>query len=305
MSDESGEGLRGLGGNLGTAIAETTEATRRTALTRNLSGIAARVKRKMNPETQVFSLDNYLTEPISQDKTGYLMKLVGEECKKRVNLIDEICEKAQLPTELSLANILRQRRQEIIACAEETIREIAVGSIYKRLDPSFLDTFNRLKHATYNISVPRFGVYPVFGENLLEIETSPNSSRVLIRPKLPANLERYLIRATSTRYKIAKPYATNNDVRIFLSSYLNLVVPEETKCKIDSAIKIFSDNLFFIAEIEPEGWAIREFVRPEVKEKITKDPLVVGVLRKSCYLIDKFNTTFNEDWISNEFVIDI
>ena len=78
---------------------------------------------------------------------------------------------------------------------------------------------------------------------------------------------------------------------IELNSYLNGIIPIETKQKIKQAKQVFDNKIYLIAETETQNWNIKKY---------NKNPLVVGVNDKKCYFIDKFNTTILEDYASEQ-----
>ena len=64
-----------------------------------------------------------------------------------------------------------------------------------------------------------------------------------------------------------------------------------------------NNEIYIISEAEKSDWDIRvKKYTPPKKEKVTLDPLVVGVTSsKDCYLIDHFDTTTFENYVAKEF----
>ncbi len=82
--------------------------------------------------------------------------------------------------------------------------------------------------------------------------------------------------------------------REVISTTFNSAVPADVKSEIAKAYKIFGKDLYFVAEIPQEKWK-----KDDVP--LDPDPLVVGVIDETAYLIAKFDATPVEDYVSREF----
>jgi hypothetical protein len=79
-----------------------------------------------------------------------------------------------------------------------------------------------------------------------------------------------------------------------LQSTFNGIIPERTRERIRVAAETFKkEDMYLIAEVKPEDW--------NVGDRITEDPLVVGVAGEKAHLIDHFETTPMEDYVRREF----
>ncbi len=73
------------------------------------------------------------------------------------------------------------------------------------------------------------------------------------------------------------------------------LIPPDTRKKIKEAQPVL-ENIYLVAETKPEEWSVEKHV-----PRFVRDPLVIGVLENKCFLVDKFDTTSLEDYISKEF----
>lgn len=98
------------------------------------------------------------------------------------------------------------------------------------------------------------------------------------------------------------PYFSVWEIKRKFTSNFRGLIPKQTKEKIKEAKQIFGYveertdrlyNVFLIAEVKPEAWK---------KKVIISDPLLVGKDNEKFFLVDKFNTTPLEDYVSREFI---
>ena len=76
------------------------------------------------------------------------------------------------------------------------------------------------------------------------------------------------------------------------------VIPDQTKEKIRAAQKVFGSQVFLVAET-PGQWSFDE--KKEVEIIPRGDPLVIGVLGDTVWLIDAFDLTTLENMAKSEF----
>lgn len=120
----------------------------------------------------------------------------------------------------------------------------------------------------------------------------------------PSRYYENLFRIVGNKREIEQGH--NISAELKLVTKLNCLVPTKTRNKINQFRRIFSAKnknlagIYFIAERKPENWDITEKslnIQPE------KDPLVIGFVPNNpqAYLIDKFDATPLEDYVSREF----
>lgn len=199
------------------------------------------------------------------------------------------------------------------------------AGLYKKINLSFLNMRNVKKGSddeSYE-SFPKFTVHKRsmggFDPFLLDIYTDFGKPIFfkLCNNKLPDFIDEKLIEAVAGDHEqyegnsdeaevlIAGGYWAYDNVSCGLRAWrevnnfctyshsFNGFIPQKTKEKIETADKIFGRDLFLIKETKLEDWT---------KEiRITKDPLIIGVMNDESYLVDHFNTTPLEDYIKSEF----
>lgn len=208
---------------------------------------------------------------------------------------------------------------------------------YAPIDVSFLGTSSTLKlnrkklPINYEIKVPRFSVYPFYGNNTFstEIRAYWLESGVDIRmdPKLPRVIIESLLKSFEFSdspisepeiirlYDISKDkaykkveYSFNKVPRLIRYNYhgrhilknqFSGLIPEETKRSVKEATKYFPENqIMLVAETKLENWNVELRHLP-----ITKDPIVIGISKYGgCFLIDHFDTTPLEDLVKDQFL---
>ncbi|MFH1828823.1 MAG: hypothetical protein ABH824_06200 [Nanoarchaeota archaeon] len=77
----------------------------------------------------------------------------------------------------------------------------------------------------------------------------------------------------------------------------NGIIPQEVKRKLDNFRKIFGENLYIVTEAQ--RWDLVGVQKREVP--VIEDPLVIGVKAGKCFLLDQFDTTPLEEYVSREF----
>ena len=214
---------------------------------------------------------------------------------------DSLNKSQRAEREVAMKSKISEIRKEGILYAERTPYDLLIkrsnqlpaDEKYPQLDPSFLSMKNKIKHHDHTISVPRFSIYRVYKQPEFTI-TYASSNRTWFGPhKIPLIFRTYLSKAVEIPHDLQE-WLGHQTTSLDIKSYFQGIVPVETKRKIKEARKVFGKRkLFFIAETRPESWDVKE---------ITRDPLVVGVLEDKCYLVDKFDTTPLEEYVSKEFV---
>ncbi|MFH1072389.1 MAG: hypothetical protein V1743_03090 [Nanoarchaeota archaeon] len=224
----------------------------------------------------------------------------AEDLKKINALINEIQahENGSIASEQMPLNLLQ---------AEKAAR------IYPELDPSFLSMQQPAKYEGKDICLPRFSVHCVYETTrfniLFNYQEFGNMDVQFSAFYLPDCIfEQYIKgmeffpKSTNPRIhrcgdhgyinetpgKISKKYN-----HLLLRTEFHGVIPQETRERLQEAQATFSKNrLFFIKETKPEEWSV---------QRVTIDPLAVGVIDGKCYLIDKFNTTPFEEYVGVEW----
>ncbi len=252
------------------------------------------------------SLEKYLSGPVEQ----------AEAEQRRLSLrekIKQIKRSGKLAVEAMPLQMLETR-----------VRQAPVDALYPQLDPSFLSMSHQTHFRGYPVDVPKFSVYHIYpGENHFQIKMGrwgdffrlwtdlgrgyqdKNKPSVLVGPlRASTIIDKEALKTGNgtydfepqsdfTKWLKEKWLKEKGYPEVEFTSMMNGIVPPKTKEKIKQAKRIFGKRgLFFIAETKPEAWNVREF---------TKDPLVAGVLEDKCYLIDKFDTTPLEEYVTREF----
>ncbi len=245
------------------------------------------------------SLGTYVSPQLRQEEVQERLSEIDSELRKKQYQLGMLSTSLLLPVE---EKARRDLEGEISALLYNRKRESDfVNTIYPAIDPSFLSLTNDLTKVVKRrvgedylvniltgvseyepIIVPKFSVYRVFGKNRFNIgHVGRLVINGLIFGKLPSIFEKQFFKNV-----VIPEYRE-------IISFLNLVVPSETKERIRDARKYFRrKDLFFISETKPEDWNVNRH---------TICPLVVGVKNERCYLIDKFDSTKLEDYVADEF----
>ncbi len=183
---------------------------------------------------------------------------------------------------------------------------------YQKIDLSFLSMKRKSKKGELSYH-PAFSVHKYesqgkfiyckidfddyYGEYFINIGDNYVSSFLVMKNLLKvfiANIDEkkfYTPRHRGMSYPIKKGFVKYS-VRIS-TSFVG-IIPEKTKEKIEKTGTIFagceSSGIFLIKECPV--WD---------EQRITKDPLIVGVIGNQAYLVDHFDTTDLEDYIKAEF----
>ncbi len=236
----------------------------------------------------------------------------------RLNSLEELMSNALPSEKLPLEKEHKKLYHELVS------RE------YAPIDVSFLGTSSTLKlnrgklPINYEIKVPRFSVYPFYGNNTFSTEILAGWFYSYVDTRMDIKLPRVIIESLLKSFefsdfptsepKIIQFFRGSNKVeyrfnkvprlikykyhgRHTLKSQFNGLIPEETKRSVKEATKYFPENkIMLVAETKPENWNI-EF------RHITKDPVVIGVSKYGgCFLIDHFDTTPLEDLVRSNFL---
>jgi len=142
--------------------------------------------------------------------------------------------------------------------------------------------------STHWLSTPLFAVYSL-DDPLCRICNMLKMSNHYVQidsPKnLPSIISRPLIDAID--YKPRIPIGIWKDKGYFKSEFKGLI-PDKTKEKIRKEIDNFDNNIYIVSEADWEE---------EPVERI--DPLIIGIKKDTCFLIDSFDTTSIEDLVVN------
>ena len=243
------------------------------------------------------------------DLTGYVSGNVESARERRTEvegLLNKLGSKSLLNVEELLQRTLVEER-----------KYLELESEYLRLDPSFLSMSNKLHYNGSDITVPRFSVYPSTIEGFDEFSIGLRamtdfvflfySGKINFRSRVPDVMKKHLVKATDfyqdnhdfkegnwwkIKRSTRKKYPSSLE-SLSLKSKFHGLIPDETKSKTRAAKGVFGSDVYLIAETKPEEWNV---------QTIAKDPLVVGVFKDRCYLIDHFKTTSIEEYVRREFI---
>lgn len=183
--------------------------------------------------------------------------------------------------------------------ALDDVKSDRVEIIYPLLYNSFLTQVNQKTFfgsdwsgkLNIEMSVPAFAVYSLdspycefwFGD-------IRGTSKGFITPKgLPQIFLNSLL-------KMVGPLGKRHTIRKthFISIFKGLI-PSKVKKDIKEAAQYFGNQIFIIGEAK---WTVEAVKNP----KPEGDPLVIGVLNNSCYLISEFDTTPIEELVAKNYV---
>lgn len=195
----------------------------------------------------------------------------------------------------------------IESIALKDIKEKRARMTYFLLDAEFLtksESCFHLKGCGVQIMTPVFAIYSLdspYCEFTFETTSGIESDwrKELLFPKeLPRILLDSLFKAI---------YTENEDHSLRLARYTSIfngLVPSKVKEEIKDAKQYFGNQIYIVGEAK---WTFKisapktrvkrvRYVAPE------KDPLVIGVLNNSCYLISEFDTTPIEELVAKNYV---
>lgn len=266
------------------------------------------------------SLEEYVTKPIG----------IEEARKRTLDIqarIREIEQVGVLPAERGILQRLFGIKTQI-----------PIQAVYPELDPSFLSMANQVDRQGISFSLPRFSVYPVFGnpEFTLTMEHQPRHRgscysgeyNVTVDRLLPKMFSDNLVKATSVwksfaDKRIVLKYQALGDNRYqFDNPHCNCSEQATNPCPIFEHYQEFKfdSRLDILVPQEVKKrisglrrnfgkkglYFIAETEPGEWNVTATKpapkiDPLVVGVIGDRCYLVDKFDMTAMEEYVMREF----
>lgn len=197
---------------------------------------------------------------------------------------------------------------------------------YPELVLDFLSMSNQVKFRNRLIRVPRFSIYEL-GKFSMTISFA-NFDLGVMRLLVPKNFPEAMLRHYAKCFNFFTENYTGTDLdgsqkafyfrppflsrkrwktwikyirrEVILSSEFHGLIPGTTKTKIEQARSHLatshsSSNIYLVVETKPEEW--------NIEQRIVRDPLVVGIFMDHCFLIDKFETTPLEEYISMEFTV--
>ncbi len=237
---------------------------------------------------------------------------ISKEQLSAVELKLEELEKNRLPSE---EHIYRRLCSESIS-AEYPLLDLSflgMNSVIKRPPVVKHKLFGEDIVKNTDIKVPTFSVYRFYGDNKFGVSFEQRGNfRTYFSPEdLPSIIDKNLLKSlefgdlpyhfeqgrfNSARYESeGVPY----DIRqkyggLELTSEFHGLTPERVKEKVKKSLEHFDENkIFMVTETKPEHWNI---------QRISSDPLVIGLIGDNCHLIDYFNTTPLEDLVRNNFL---
>ncbi len=260
-------------------------------------------------ENQTFSLEAYLIEPQKIQQGG-----IARIDRK----LEELSDGCFGPEEFLKRKLRLQR----------------VLHTYSKISPEFLRLSSKkyIECPTNNflgyIKVPRFSVYSLSNPNMkIDFGYASDLFRFFFKIEEPKGLSKVINKELARGNELfvsSSPKEWEDgwgemltlsppplvcpkipkDIRkkykkigaVSIKSSFHGLIPEDSRQKIKQAQNYF-DNIYFVAETKPEEWTVSEHIIP----RFLRDPLIVGVFDKNCFLIDKFETTPVEDYVSKEF----
>jgi len=172
---------------------------------------------------------------------------------------------------------------------------------YPTINPKFLGTKGKIQFkqvvykdedysnnlSTHWLSTPLFAVYSL-DDPLCRICNMLKMSNHYVKIDSPQNLPSIISRPLidAIDYKPRSPIGLWG-TEYFKSEFKGLI-PDKTKEKIRKEIDNFDNNIYIVSEADWEE---------EPVERI--DPLIIGIKKDTCFLIDSFNTTSIEDLVVN------
>jgi|SRR3989344_526002 len=249
-------------------------------------------------------LEDYVTEVdgLREDKAK------AQKVAELDKIISEMLESA-LPVErLPLLRLEQQR----------------IALEYPLLDLSFLSMSNDVQINGKSTPLPRFGIYRYFQFTSRPFNPNPNPNRFSIYYRLSSSAvvefgmgnepvsdfivksfigavfpgEQIVGKDCEGRHVVSLPrekfgeYQHLHNMQVY--SEFNGLIPLETKQKVERSKILFGNEVYIIGEIKPEDWNVQ--VMP-------KDPLIIGIKEHDkVYLVDHFNTTPLENYVSQEFI---
>lgn len=256
-------------------------------------------------------IGNYIKEIQLQENEPELDVIID-----RLKSLEEVMENALPAEKLPLEEEHKRLYHKLISSEYPSIDVIFLGmSSTLKIEVEKLIGYNN-----YEIKVPRFSVYPLYGRNSFSIELGASREigdsevQVTMNKKIPEVIRESLLKSFEFSdfpkgdSGVYNDNARNNFRNVpreirrkyydwpNLTSQFNGIIPEETKRSVEEATKYFSrNNILTIAETKPEEWSVTHL--------ISSDPIVVGVSKyDGCFLIDHFNTTPLEDLVKNNFL---
>lgn len=238
---------------------------------------------------------------------------ISEEQLSAVELKLEELKKSCLPSE---EHIYRRLYSESIS-AEYPLLDLSflgMSSVIKRPPVVKHRLFGEDIVKNTDIKVPTFSVYRFYGDNEFGMSFEQRSNfRTYFSPEdFPSIIDENLLKSlefgalpyhfeqgrfTSARYEFGDvPYGIREKYQGFeITSEFHGLTPERVKEKVKKSLEHFDKNkIFMVTETKPEHWNIRQ--------RISSDPLVIGLIGDNCHLIDHFDTTPLEDLVRNNFL---
>jgi len=165
------------------------------------------------------------------------------------------------------------------------------GKDYKLIDLSFLKMRNK-------DGMPKFAVFGLTNKTCyFKVECTKNDVKFSsnIREDF---IEKYFadIFERVGKQAIAKMHSYLSDISVTLLSKFDGLVPEPVRAKINIA-RPKMDSIYLIKEAT--NWSLEQ---QETKLPPAPDPLIVGVEGEFAFLIERFDLTTLENYVSKEFV---
>lgn len=193
---------------------------------------------------------------------------------------------------------------------------------YPVIDTSFLSMQSHTTVKSVRVGVPRFSLYQLYGEGRFVAGVNEYGKRVLKFGPDRENTSKWIHMFSGNSGSIDETFGEIFVPEIFsqhlqkaidfpqeamdlngrghyslaLESRFNGIIPLETRQRIATSRETFpKEDLYLIAETSPEQWTKTSFRSDKL------DPLVIGVASGKAFLIDVFDATTAERYVSSEF----
>ena len=166
-------------------------------------------------------------------------------------------------------------------------RMIQPSDLPGEMDIYLLNSLNLLPENQDNYKIFRHGLYHhngwIWGLRLYPNNNLPKDERKEVNKYFKELIKNNPIFPTD-----------RNQERVYSSSFQS-IIPSNTREKLSEAEEIFGDKLYVI--YEAKAWR----ANGSPKYHYDGDPLVIGIAKDECFLIDEFDATPLEHFVASEF----